>query len=155
MKGLPKFIGRGLLVLALGSCAFACGDDDGGSKPKPDAGGEAGSSGEAGSGDVDAGGGASEACVECGCTNGYDELVACNADAMCWALISCFQTNCSDLADPTDMTMRTNCAVSNCADSIGGAATATPAGAVLTASCATECAPTSGGDGGTDTDAGN
>jgi hypothetical protein len=44
MKGLSKFLGRGLLVLALGSCFVACGDDDDDDAPV-DAGGSGGSGG--------------------------------------------------------------------------------------------------------------
>lgn len=168
MTGLSNTLGRGLLILALASCAFACGDDDGGKKPDPDA-GEAGSGGSGGGGD-DGGAGSGggdiaacvaaakpmatsypDACLTCACTEGLDEAVACNELAGCWDLIACFAANCSNLEDPTDMAMRTMCATTYCIDSIGGAAAATPLGVVLqSAACSSKCTAPPAGDAGTD-----
>lgn len=181
MTGLSKTFGRGLLILALASCAFACGDDDGGGGTTDvdggagTGGGGAGTGGSGDDGGAGSGGGDIAACVTaatplaegypaacltCACTEGLDEAVACNNLTSCWDLIGCFAMNCSDLADPTDTAMRTTCATENCADFLGGAGAATPLGVVLTGACSSDCvaaAPVDGGGGtgGGDADGGD
>jgi len=184
MTGLSNTLGRGLLILALGSCAFACGDDDGGSKPKPDA-GEAGSGGKSGGGAGDDGGAGSgsisvaecvsgakdltmgatpDACLTCACTESTAKVTECNAT--CWGLIGCFNGPCKDV-DPTDQAAATTCVTTMCADipdllTMGttSAPAATALGAVLSGACASDCGGgtpvTDGGvDAGPDTDGGD
>ena len=184
MTGLSNTLGRGLLILALGSCAFACGDDDGGGKPKPD-GGEAGSGGTGGGGAGDDGGAGTgsisvaecvtatkkittdmttDACLTCACTESTDKVTAC--DATCWGLIGCFAGPCKDV-DPTDTTAATTCVTTMCADipdlltkGMTSAPAATALGGILSGACASDCGatppPTDGGtDAGPDMDGGD
>jgi hypothetical protein len=156
MKGLSKVIGRGLLVLALGCVAAACGDDD--DHPAKDAGPEAGSGGaggtKAGTGGTKAGTGgkggsagdasasdcadtakensgnmASDKCTSCLCGMKATETSACTAD--CWKLAYCVAAHC----DASD----TNCIIANCADAVGGAANLATVGALARATPFTAC----------------
>jgi hypothetical protein len=156
MKGLSKFLGRGLLVLALGCVAVACGDDD--DHPAKDGGaGEGGSGGsKAGTGGSKAGTGgkggstagdgstadcadtakensgnmAPDKCVSCLCGMKPTETSACTAD--CWKLANCVAAHC----DASD----TNCIIANCADAVGGAANLATVGALARATPFTACA---------------
>jgi hypothetical protein len=150
------------LILALASGALACGDDDGGGKPSTDAGGGTGGSGGSGGGSAveacvaDADevtmGMTSDACLTCACTEGADEVEAC--DATCWALIDCFGSpaKCGDV-DTADMAAAITCITSSCpaVDLAMAAASSEPAtalGTVLSSSCSSQCASTAAPDGG-------
>ena len=156
MKGLSKFLGRGLLVLALGCMAVACGDDDdhpakdggagegGSGGTKAGSGGSAGKAGSSGKGGaagdsgVDCAGTAKEnsgnmapdKCVSCLCGMKPMETAACTAD--CWKLANCVAAHC----DASD----TNCIIANCADAVGGAANLATVGALARATPFTACA---------------
>jgi hypothetical protein len=157
MKGLSKVLGRGLLVLALGCMAVACGDDDD-HPSKVDAGGEggsggtkagsggsagtkAGSGGKGGAGDgstadcadtakENSGNMATDKCVSCLCGMKPTETSACTAD--CWKLAVCVAANC----DASD----TACIIEKCADAVGGAANLATVGALARATPFTACA---------------
>jgi hypothetical protein len=184
MTGLSMTLGRGLLILALASTAFACGDDDGGDDHEPDSGADAGGSGGSGGGD-DGGAGSgpvtvaecvteakavtmsmtSDECLSCACTEGLAEVTACNAT--CWALIDCFGSpaKCADV-DTTDTAAAVTCIMMSCpnvdiAMAMASGDAATALGTVLSDSCSTQCAtaaPADGGmagTGGGDTDGGD
>lgn len=184
MTGLSKTLGRGLLILALASSAFACGDDDGHDDPEPDGGAGSGGSGGSGGGD-DGGAGSgpvsvaecvmdakvvtmdmtSDACLSCACTEGLAEVTACNAT--CWALIDCFgnPAKCADV-DTADTAAAVTCIMMSCpnvdiAMAMTSSAPATALGTVLSASCSTQCASAAttdggmAGTGGGDTDGGD
>lgn len=174
MTGLSKFLGRGLLVLALGCSVGACGDDDD-DGPAPDAGAGSGGSGgsKAGSGGSKAGTGgmagtmqtsgditkaeciemakdttgnmAKASCYDCLCGMKPQETAECTAD--CWKLANCAVTNgCG-----TDV----NCIVAECTDDLGDsmklAAAGTLARATPFTACADDCFEA---EGDADTDAG-
>ena len=166
MTALTKTLGRGLVILALTSSAFACGDDGGGGKSDPDA----GAAGSGGSGSDDGGAGSGSvaqcvtdaqevtmnmtpmACLSCACTEGADEVNEC--DANCWALIDCFGSadKCGDV-DTTDMAAAIMCITMSCpmvdlATAAMSSPQATALGMVLSSSCSTQCAATGAADGG-------
>ena len=176
MKGLSKFLGRGLLVLALGSCFVACGDDD--DDDVPDGGGSGGSSGSAGSsagkggagaGGTTAGKGGTDAgpmttcedvaedmstsvdtnpeCISCLCDMKDAATKACTGD--CWKLAYCVAGSGCGTSDTT-------CIRAACTTKLGGMekymAAAVLAVAVPFQMCAADCfAPVDDGT----TDAGN
>ncbi|MDD9935945.1 MAG: hypothetical protein OXT09_20205 [Myxococcales bacterium] len=75
----------------------------------------------------------SDPCVACACDGGEgcaEAIPGCEED--CWALIECIAVNCPTDADPT------NCAIDNCAESLGGATQAQAAGPCLIA-CPDDC----------------
>lgn len=177
MKGLSKFLGRGLLVLALGTCFVACGDDDdgSGSDAGPDGGGTggtSGSSGKGGSSGSSAGKGGSSGdgsvvmpmcedaaeeaskvvttsddCIECLCDMKPSATAACTGD--CWKLAYCVAASGCGTSDTT-------CIQAACVSVIGNmtkySAAAVLALATPFTACAAECF-VPGTDGGT-TDAG-
>ena len=176
MKGLSKFLGRGLLVLALGSCFVACGDDDDGDPTDagPDAmagtggvggagrggvggagrGGSAGDSGMAGTGGNDCQEAATEASKV---TMSSAKCVDCLCDMRpsatadctgdCWKLAYC-------VAASGCMTSDTTCIRGKCVTPLGGMDKYTAA-AMLAVSvpfqmCALDCfGPPQDADGGT------
>jgi hypothetical protein len=173
MKASIEFLGRGLLVLALGGYAIGCGDDSGGSKPVKDGGADSGPSGgtggvadkDGGSGGTGGGtsstclatakknssGGASaapsDACLTCACGKDDKAITACTPD--CWALIDCAVKMCPD---DSDMTKYITCLSTMCdpkmmLQAIG--ALSSPAGMAL-AMCPDECGTVAVPDGGTD-----
>ena len=177
MTALSKTLGRGLVILALSSVAFACGDDDGGGKTSPDAGGAGSGAGGSGSDDGGAGSGSvgvaacvtkakmvtmnmtSDECLSCACTEGETEVTACNAN--CWALIDCFGTadKCADV-DTADTPAAVACASMKCPMVALGMAVANgpmaeAVGAVISSSCSMQCASGGGADGGAGTGAGD
>ena len=173
MTALSKTLVRSLLVLALGSSALGCGDDDGGGRPRSDGGPEAGSGdGGGGTGGTDGGGGpvgtaacvadaktttmgmTTDECLTCACENGAAQVSACNAT--CWGLIACFAGPCAGV-DATDMTAATSCVVGMCStipDLLTNGMTAAPMasalGDVLTMDCSSVCMAPAASDGGTD-----
>lgn len=163
MKGLSKVIGRGMLVLALGCFAVACGDDDdhptkdagagnggtGGTAGKGGTGGtKAGTGGKGGAGDGSApdcadtakensGGMASDKCTSCLCGMKPAETTACTKD--CWKLAYCVPANGCDATD-------TACIVAACTDDLGDVTKLQAAGTLAMktpfTSCAADCFPT-------------
>ena len=137
MKGLSKFLGRGLLVLALGSCFVACGDDD--DDDVPDGGGSGGSSGSAGTSGKGGSGGSTTAgkggdggvvmtceavaedmsttvdtnpeCISCLCDMKDAATKACTGD--CWKLAYC-------VAESGCGTSDTTCIQAACVTKLGG-----------------------------------
>ncbi len=180
MNEVAKYLGRGLLVLALSGSVFACGDDDDGPNDN-DAGPEAGSSGSragtggrAGSGsggrsgsDADAGPDPEEcieatedvdapvsaACAECLCDEDAEATIECNVD--CWALIECVLVACDGDADDV------LCIAAECDDEVSGDISDLMEVGMLSSAvpfdgCEAECpAPNTDPDAGGDTDAGN
>ena len=173
MTAFSKTLVRSLLVLALGSSAIACGDDDGGKGGGggQDSGPEAGTGGGGGgTGGTDGGpvttaqcvadaktttmGMTTDECLMCACENGAEQVSACNET--CWGLIACFAGPCSSV-DTSDNTAATMCVVSMCSTIPGllmngmtSAPMATALGTVLTTDCSSVCMAPATGDAGTD-----
>jgi hypothetical protein len=164
MKGLSKFLGRGLLVLALGSCFVACGDDDDdattdGGAGMSGSGGKGGASGAGGKGGASGKGGAaggagtvapkcedtaeamsdtavetSAACITCVCDKSEAATIACTGD--CWKLAYCVVENGCEATDTT-------CITNACTDDLGTTTKLAAAGALAMkvnfAGCAAQC----------------
>jgi len=165
MKGLSKFLGRGLLVLALGSCFVACGDDDddavtdGGAGTSGGGGTTAGKGGVGGKGGMGGKGGAGgtagmtapkcEDTAEAMSDTAVDTSAACitcvcdKSEAAtiactgdCWKLAYCVVANGCDATDTT-------CITNACTDDLGTTAKLAAAGALAMkvnfAGCAAQC----------------
>ena len=171
MNDVAKYLGRGLLVLALSGAVFACGDDDDNGDESPD-GGEAGTGGDEGGTGGDEGGtggggtGGTDAgpsvtpeeceedavqasgpeCLECVCEAGPEETVACSAD--CWSLVSCVGSRCG--GDGSDIP----CITSMCSAFLGGDAPAEAMAFGPVIRMCTDVCQSPVTDGGADPDAG-
>lgn len=164
MNGLARYVGRGLLLVALSGVVGGCGDDDDDASGGNDGGeagrGGSGGRGSSGSGGRDAGGSGitpeqcaddavqsvGAACLACVCEIDPEETVACRAT--CWDLVTCVATRCD--GDGSDV----DCVNGECGEFLGGASQASTFGLVFD-QCSEICTSSSVVDAGSDSDAGN